>query len=72
MFLWFGLGVNPNLIQKLFGASSAIQVDVDKTGLPELDNPFSLAVRSIIDEIRIQRHRHMRVSKKSFTHIEIT
>lgn len=62
MFLWFGLGVNPEFIQKLFGAPSAIQVDIERVGLPELDNPVSIAIRSIIDEIRIQRHRCMRVS----------
>ncbi|XP_056630676.1 protein transport protein Sec24C isoform X2 [Diorhabda sublineata] len=62
MFLWFGLGVNPDFIQKLFGAPSAIQVDIDRINLPELDNPLSVAVRSIIDEIRIQRHRCMRLT----------
>lgn len=62
MFLWFGLGVSPDLIQKLFGAPSATQVDVDRICLPELDNPVSIAIRSIIDAVRIQRHRCMRVS----------
>lgn len=62
MFLWFGLGVNPEFIQKVFGAPSAIQVDIDRVGLPELENPLSAAIRSIIDSIRVQRHRYMRVS----------
>ncbi|KAJ8982087.1 hypothetical protein NQ317_011085 [Molorchus minor] len=62
MFLWFGLGVDPDFIQKVFGAPSAIQVDVDRTGLPELDNPLSLAIRTIIDMIRVERHRCMRLT----------
>ncbi|CAH1990450.1 unnamed protein product [Acanthoscelides obtectus] len=61
MFLWFGLGVNPEFIQKLFGAPSAIQVNLE-AGLPELENPLNIAVRSIIEEVRIQRHRCMRLT----------
>lgn len=62
MFIWIGLGVNPDIIQKLFGVPSAIAVNIEQFKLPELDNPVSLAVRNIIEEIRLQRHRHMRVS----------
>lgn len=61
MFLWIGLGASPEFVQKVFGVPSAIQIDVDRVALPELDNPLSVAVRTIIDEIRIQRHRCMRV-----------
>ncbi|XP_044766723.1 protein transport protein Sec24C isoform X2 [Coccinella septempunctata] len=62
MFMWIGLGANPEFIQKLFGVPSAIQVNIEQFKLPELDNPVSLAVRNIIEEIRIQRHRHMRLT----------
>lgn len=61
MFLWIGLGAKPDFIQQVFGVPSAIQVDIEKIALPELNNPLSKAVRSIIEEIRIQRHRYMRV-----------
>lgn len=75
MFLWFGLGVTPEFIQKLFGVPSAIQVDIDRVGLPELNNPISIGIRNIIDEIRIQRHRCMRVSQIKvyviFMHIHV-
>lgn len=62
MFLWIGLGANPDFIQKLFGVPSAIQVNIEQFKLPELDNPVSLAVRNIVEEIRKQRHRHMRLT----------
>lgn len=61
MFLWIGLGVKPDFIQQVFGVASSIQVDIEKIALPELNNPLSNAVRSIIEEIRIERHRYMRV-----------
>lgn len=61
MFLWIGLGASQDFIQQVFGVPSAIQVDVDKISIPELNNPLSIAVRSIIDEIRIEKHRCMRV-----------
>ncbi|KYB24587.1 protein transport protein Sec24C [Tribolium castaneum] len=62
MFLWIGLEANPDFIQKVFGVPSAIQVDVEKVALPELDNSLSVAVRNIIEEIRIQRHKCMRLT----------
>lgn len=61
MFLWIGLEANPEFVQKVFGVPSAIQVDIEKVALPEFDNPLSVAVRTIIEEIRIQRHKCMRV-----------
>lgn len=61
MFLWIGLGASPEFMQKVFDAPSAIQADIERVDLPKLDNPLSLAIRSIIEEIRYQRHRCMRV-----------
>jgi protein transport protein SEC24 len=66
MFLWIGLGASPDFIQKVFGVPSAIQVDIEKVALPELDTPLSVAVRTIIDDIRTQRHKCMRVSQNGF------
>lgn len=62
MFLWVGLGANPDFVQNVFGAPSAIQIDIERPFLPELDNPLSIAVRKIIDDIRIERHRFMRLT----------
>lgn len=62
MFLWVGLGANPEFVQNVFGAPSAIQIDIERPHLPELDNPLSIEVRRIIDELRIERHRYMRLT----------
>ncbi|XP_066254197.1 protein transport protein Sec24C [Euwallacea similis] len=62
MFLWVGLGASPEFVQNVFGAPSAIQIDIERPSIPELDNPLSLAVRKIIDDIRIERHRFMRLT----------
>ncbi|XP_017774073.1 PREDICTED: protein transport protein Sec24C [Nicrophorus vespilloides] len=62
MFLWIGLGANQEFIQQVFGAPSAVQINIDRIKLPELNNPMSEAVRSVIDQIRIQRHRYMRLT----------
>lgn len=62
MFLWVGLGASPEFVQNVFGAPSAIQIDIERPYLPELDNPLSIAVRNIIEEIRIERHRCMRLT----------
>lgn len=61
LFLWIGLGANPEFIQKVFGVPSAIQIDIDRISLPNLENPLSQTIRNIIEEIRIQKHRCMRV-----------
>ncbi|CAG9761653.1 unnamed protein product [Ceutorhynchus assimilis] len=62
MFMWVGLGASPEFVQNVFGVQSAIQIDIEKPSLPELDNPLSIAVRRIIEDIRIERHRSMRLT----------
>lgn len=61
MLLWIGLNANQDWIQNVFGVSSAAQVDIDRISLPELDNELNSSVRNLIDKIRAQRHRWMRV-----------
>lgn len=62
MFLYIGVALNPEFCQQVFGVPTAVQINVDQTELPILDTPLSNAVRSLITQIRIQRHRCMRVS----------
>lgn len=62
MFLWVGLGASPEFVQNVFGCPSAIQIDIEQPFLPELNTPLSIAVRNIIEEIRIQRHRCLRLT----------
>jgi hypothetical protein len=49
-------------VQNVFGVHSAAQIDIDRTSLPVLDNTLSVSIRSVIDSVRQQRHRCMRVS----------
>lgn len=63
MFVWIGLGADQEFIQQVFGVPSAVQVNIEMTRFPELDNPLSIAVRSVVKEIRSQHHRCMRVSE---------
>jgi protein transport protein SEC24 len=62
LFLWIGLNVDMEWVQNVFGVHSAAQIDIDRTSLPELDNTLSVRIRSVIDSVRQQRHRSMRVS----------
>lgn len=66
MFLWVGLNGATEWVQNVFGVLSAAQIDIDRTSLPELDNPLSVKIRSVIDSVRQQRHRCMRVSVHCF------
>lgn len=62
MFFYIGLALNPDFCQQVFGVPTAVQVNIEQTELPVLDNPLSIAVRSIINQVRIQKHKCMRVS----------
>ncbi|KAL1517226.1 hypothetical protein ABEB36_001019 [Hypothenemus hampei] len=62
LFLWVGLGASPEFVQSVFGAPSAIQIDIERPFLPELDNPLSVAVRRLIEDVRLERHRFMRLT----------
>lgn len=62
MMVWIGLGVSSDFCQQVFGVPSCVQIDVDKVTLPVLDNQLSRAVHSILNKIRAERHRHMRLT----------
>lgn len=62
MFLWFGLTVPSEWLLSVFGVHNAAQVDSDSSHLPEFDNPLSERIRHVINVVRIERHRFMRVS----------
>ncbi|XP_069690232.1 protein transport protein Sec24C isoform X2 [Periplaneta americana] len=62
LFLWIGLNVGMEWVQNVFGVHSAAQIDIDRTALPDLDNPLSQRIRSVIDSVREQRHRCMRLT----------
>lgn len=60
--MWLGTNASTIFISNVFGVPTAAQVDTDKTALPALENPLSLRIRKLIDEVREKRHRSMRVS----------
>lgn len=64
MFVWIGLGADQEFVQQVFGSGvqSAIQVNIEMTQFPELDNPLNKAVRTVVEKIRSQHHRCARVS----------
>lgn len=62
MFVWIGLSADQEFVQQVFGVPSAVQVNIEMTRFPELDNPLNQAVRTVVEKIRSQHHRSMRVS----------
>ncbi|XP_076459281.1 protein transport protein Sec24C-like [Babylonia areolata] len=62
MFLWIGHMVDPELIQQMFGVASAAQVDIDKVQLMDLDNSASRKLRDIVDTIRQERARYLKLT----------
>ncbi|GAB6028512.1 hypothetical protein CHUAL_002663 [Chamberlinius hualienensis] len=61
MFMWVGASADSKWLQNVFGVQSAAQIDIDKTVLLELENPYSLGVRQIINQIRDERHKHLKL-----------
>ncbi|KAH3762193.1 transport protein Sec24 [Pelomyxa schiedti] len=55
LLIWFGRATPSSVIEMLFGVSSMTEVDFTIGSLPELDNPYSQRVRSIITYIQ---HSH--------------
>ncbi|XP_033335256.2 COPII coat complex component secretory 24CD isoform X1 [Megalopta genalis] len=62
MFLWLGLALSPQWVQAVFGVPSVVQVDTDRTLLPMLDTPLNKRITDIIDRVRMERHRCMRLT----------
>lgn len=61
MFIWLGLSAPSEFILQVFGVANSGQVDTDKTFLPNLDNPLSIKIRNLVEDIREERRRCMRV-----------
>lgn len=67
--MWLGMNAPTGFISNVFGVPTTPQVDTDKTALPNLENPMSMRVRRLIDDVREKRHRSMRVK---FLHLLLT
>ncbi|KAM5236835.1 protein transport protein Sec24C isoform 2-T2 [Ctenodactylus gundi] len=61
LFLWVGASVQQGVVQSLFGVSSFSQITSGLSVLPVLDNPLSKKVQGLIDSLRAQRSRYMKL-----------
>uniref|UniRef100_A0A8C1NN37 SEC24 homolog C, COPII coat complex component n=1 Tax=Cyprinus carpio TaxID=7962 RepID=A0A8C1NN37_CYPCA len=61
IFLWVGVNAQQELLQNIFGTPAFGQIDPNMTSLPALDNPFSKRLREIIESVRAQRSRYMKL-----------
>lgn len=71
MFLWLGMALSSQWVQSVFGVPSVVQVDTDRTALPVLDTPLNNRITNIINRVRAERHRSMRVSLTDVAHERI-
>ncbi|XP_054457528.1 protein transport protein Sec24D [Anoplopoma fimbria] len=62
MFLWLGQGIPPDLIQSIFNLPSLAHLQGQMCVLPELDNPLSNKVRSIINGLIENRPNSMKLN----------
>ncbi|XP_078055458.1 protein transport protein Sec24C-like isoform X1 [Mustelus asterias] len=61
LFIWVGMNTQHDLIQSIFNVQSFGQIDSAMSALPLLDNPYSKKLRSMVDMIRAQRPRFMKL-----------
>ncbi|KAK9524686.1 hypothetical protein VZT92_017057 [Zoarces viviparus] len=61
MFLWLGQAIPPDLIQSIFNLPSLAHLHGHVCALPELDNPLSNKVRSIINGLIEERPHSMKL-----------
>ncbi|XP_054359549.1 protein transport protein Sec24C isoform X1 [Pongo pygmaeus] len=61
LFLWVGASIQQGVVQSLFSVSSFSQITSGLGVLPVLDNPLSKKVRGLIDSLRAQRSRYMKL-----------
>ncbi|NXL63591.1 SC24D protein, partial [Chordeiles acutipennis] len=61
MFLWLGVSTPPELIQGLFNVPSFAHISAEATSLPDLDNPFSKKLKSIVEHIQSQKPYTMKL-----------
>ncbi|KAM4852158.1 protein transport protein Sec24C [Thomomys bottae] len=61
LFLWVGASVQQGVVQSLFNVSSFSQITSGLSILPILDNPLSKKIRGLIDSLRAQRSRYMKL-----------
>nr|XP_023685568.1 protein transport protein Sec24D-like [Paramormyrops kingsleyae] len=61
MFLWLGQSCPPEFIQGVFNVPSFAHVSPEMTSIPELDNPLSKKLRTVMERISQQRAQAMKL-----------
>ncbi|XP_066488041.1 protein transport protein Sec24D isoform X2 [Tiliqua scincoides] len=61
LFLWLGVSAAPELIQGIFNVPSFAHVSTDVTRLPEVKNPYSTKLRSIINHLQSKTPYSMKI-----------
>ncbi|NXX51192.1 SC24D protein, partial [Tricholaema leucomelas] len=61
LFLWLGVSMPPELIQGLFNVPSFAHISTEATSLPDLDNPFSKKLKSILEHLQGQKPYTMKL-----------
>eukprot|EP00128_Syssomonas_multiformis_P002141 Colp12_sorted_trinity150504_noHs@25632 len=61
MQMWLGRAVDPQWLEQVFGVASPQALDVTLTDLPVLANPLSQRVRDIVEQVRSERERFLKL-----------
>ncbi|XP_031231214.1 protein transport protein Sec24D isoform X3 [Mastomys coucha] len=61
VFLWFGVGSPPELIQGIFNVPSFAHINTDMTSLPEVGSPHSQQLRMIMNNIQQKKPYSMKL-----------
>ncbi|XP_054028522.1 protein transport protein Sec24D [Dryobates pubescens] len=61
LFLWLGVSAPPELIQGLFNVPSFAHISTEATSLPDLDNPVSKKLKSILEHLQSQKPYTMKL-----------
>ncbi|XP_044284452.1 protein transport protein Sec24D [Varanus komodoensis] len=61
MFLWLGVSAPPELIQGIFNVPSFAHVSTEATQLPKVENPYSMKLRSVIDQLQSKTPYSMKI-----------
>lgn len=62
LILWLGSNTPSKWLQEVMGVTVIDQVDPTVGNLQPFDNPTSVRIREIIDEIRTKRRQHLRLN----------
>uniref|UniRef100_A0A8C5IBB4 Protein transport protein Sec24D n=1 Tax=Gouania willdenowi TaxID=441366 RepID=A0A8C5IBB4_GOUWI len=61
MFLWLGQAISPDHAQKIFNVPSISHLQGHMSTLPEVDNPLSRKIRSIISSLQEKRSNSLKL-----------